>query len=102
MRQGAAAALVVAEEALRGDAGGCIRRHCAQQEEWSSLPLIVLARRLPRASLEVLDDYDVYGHVRLIERPVNIGVFVNGVRMALRERRQQYRIRDLADLADRR
>ncbi|WP_462322335.1 hybrid sensor histidine kinase/response regulator [Halochromatium sp.] len=90
-----AAALVVADEALRGDAGTRIREQFAQQEEWSSLPLIVLTRRLAKASLEALDDYDVYGHVRLIERPVNSTVFVNAVKMALRERHQQYRIRDL-------
>ncbi|WP_201244260.1 hybrid sensor histidine kinase/response regulator [Halochromatium salexigens] len=90
-----AAALVVADEALRGDAGVCIREQFAQQEEWSSLPLIVLTRRLAKASLEALDDYDIYGHVRLIERPVNSTVFVNAVKMALRERHQQYRIRDL-------
>ncbi|WP_200345404.1 response regulator [Halochromatium glycolicum] len=90
-----AAALVVADEALRGDAGVCIREQFAQQEEWSSLPLIVLTRRLAKASLEALDDYDIYGHVRLIERPVNSTVFVNAVTMALRERRQQYRMRNL-------
>lgn len=92
---GPAGALVVADETLRGKAGACIREQFAQQAEWSSLPLIVLTRRLAKASLEALDDYDIYGHVRLIERPVNSTVFVNGVKMALRERRQQYRIRDL-------
>jgi len=90
-----AAALVVADEALRGEAGACIREQFSQQEEWSSLPLIVLTRRLAKASFEALDDYDIYGHVRLIERPVNSTVFVNAVKMALRERRQQYRIRNL-------
>ncbi|MEA1053180.1 response regulator [Lamprobacter modestohalophilus] len=90
-----AAALVVADEALRGEAGACIREQFSQQQEWSSLPLIVLTRRLAKASLEALDDYDIYGHVRLIERPVNSTVFVNAVKMALRERHQQYRIRNL-------
>jgi signal transduction histidine kinase len=90
-----AAALVVADEALRSDVGRCIREQFAQQQEWSSLPLIVLTRRIARASLEALDYYDIYGHVRLIERPVNSTVFVNGVKMALRERAQQYRIRNL-------
>ncbi|NBC48909.1 MAG: response regulator [Gammaproteobacteria bacterium] len=89
-----AAALVVADEALRGDAGTCIREQFAQQEEGAALPLIVLTRRLAKASVEALDE-DVYGHVRLIERPVNSTVFVNAVKMALRERRQQYRIRSL-------
>lgn len=89
-----AAALVLTDEALRGAAGICIREQFAQQEEGSALPLIVLTRRLAKASLEALDD-DVYGHVRLIERPVNSTVFVNAVKMALRERRQQYRIRSL-------
>lgn len=90
-----AAALVLADEALRGDAGACIREHFAQQEDWLSLPLIVLTRRLAAMSPELLDDYDLYGHIRLIERPVNSTVFVNAVKMALRERRQQYRILDL-------
>ena len=88
---------MVAGEVLRGEVGDCIREHCSRQEDWSSLPLIVLTRRLAEASLEALDDDDLYGHVRLIERPVSRSVFVNGVKMALRERRQQYRIRDLLD-----
>ncbi|MFP4076930.1 MAG: histidine kinase dimerization/phospho-acceptor domain-containing protein [Halochromatium sp.] len=88
---------MVADEALRGDAGTCIREQFTQQEQWSSLPLIVLTRRLAQASFEALDDDDLYGHVRLIERPVNRTLFVNAVKMALRERRQQYRIRDLLD-----
>ncbi|MEA3641916.1 MAG: hybrid sensor histidine kinase/response regulator [Lamprobacter sp.] len=92
-----AAALVVAGEALRGGAGASIREHFRQQEAWSSLPLIVLTRRLAQVSVEALGDDDLYGHVRLIERPVNRTLFVNTVKLALRERRQQYRIRDLLD-----
>jgi len=97
-----AAALVVADEALRGDAGARIRNRLAEQEDWSSLPLIVLTRRLARSGSEALADVARYGHVRLIERPVSCTVFVNAVLMAVRERRQQYRIRDLlAERAER-
>jgi signal transduction histidine kinase len=90
-------ALVVTEEALHGPAGEQIRAALARQEEWSALPLIVLTRALPRASLRILDDYEVYGRVTLLERPVRMASFVSAVRMALTERRQQCRIRDLLE-----
>ncbi|NBC13200.1 MAG: response regulator [Gammaproteobacteria bacterium] len=90
-----AAVLVVAEESLHGTAGDCIREHLAQQPAWSAIPVIVLAGKQSRHRLGVLEDYDAYGRVTLLERPVRMASFIGTLRLALRERRQQYRIRDL-------
>jgi len=90
-----AAALVIAEESLHGPAGTCIRDRLAEQPEWSALPVIVLANGHSRTSISLLDGYDSYGRVTLLERPVRMFTFIGTVRLALRERRQQYRVRDL-------
>lgn len=87
--------LVIAEEALQGPSGECIRAALARQEQWSALPLVVLTRSLGRASLHLLDAYEVYGRATPLERPVRMATFVSTVQMALSERRQQYRVRDL-------
>lgn len=87
--------LVVAEESLEGPAGDCIREHLAQQPAWSALPVVVLAGRDAAHRLGALEDYDAYGRVTVLERPVRMATFIGTLRLALRERRQQYRIRDL-------
>jgi len=97
-----AAVLVIAEESLHGRAGACIRDRLAEQPEWSALPVIVLANGHSRASISLLDGYDSYGRVTLLERPVRMFTFIGTVRLALRERHQQYRVRDLlAERAER-
>jgi len=97
-----AAVLVIAEESLHGRAGACIRDRLAEQPDWSALPVIVLASGRSRASISLLDGYDSYGRVTLLERPVRMFTFIGTLRLALRERRQQYRVRDLlAERADR-
>lgn len=91
----AAGALVVTEESLHDPGSACIREALADQEDWSALPVVILTRGLPRASLRILEDYERYGRVTLIERPLSVATFVGMVKLALSERRQQYRIRDL-------
>jgi len=98
-----AAVLVVAEESLHGPAGACIRDHLAEQPEWSAMPIIILVGRgAAHRRLGTLEDYDVYGRITLLERPVRMAAFIGTLRLALRERRQQYRVRDLlAERAER-
>jgi two-component system, sensor histidine kinase len=87
--------LLVAEEALGGPAGVRIRERLAAQEDWSAIPLIILAGSRAGAAGEALQDYETYGRVTLLERPVRLADLVAVVRMALAERCQQYRVRDL-------
>jgi signal transduction histidine kinase len=95
-------ALVVTEEALESPVGERIRTALTRQEEWSLLPLVVLTRNPTRTRLRLLDDVADYGRVSVLERPVRLLPFISAVRMALTERRQQLRIRELlAERADR-
>ena len=55
----------------------------------------MLANGHSRTSINLLDGYDSYGRVTVLERPVRMFTFIGTVRLALRERRQQYRVRDL-------
>jgi two-component system, sensor histidine kinase len=97
-----AAVLLVAEESLAGPAGHGIRDHVAEQPEWSAVPIIVFGGRHATHRLGALDRYDAYGRVTLLERPVRMATFIGTLRLALEERRQQYRIRDLlAERAER-
>jgi signal transduction histidine kinase/CheY-like chemotaxis protein len=88
------AALVIAEEALRGPAGECIRDHLAAQPTWSALPVVVLTGA--QAALHRIEaDFAAYGRVTLLQRPVRTSTLVGFLRLALQDRRHQYRIRDL-------
>jgi signal transduction histidine kinase/CheY-like chemotaxis protein len=90
-----AAAIVIAEESLSRSAGACIREHLARQPAWSSLPVIILAGQHAEHRLGTLQGFDDYGRVTLLERPVRMATFIGILRLALQERRQQYRLRDL-------
>jgi signal transduction histidine kinase len=92
-----AGALVIAEEVLHDETGRRIRDALGEQEAWSTLPVLVLAGSPRRASSELMADYESYGRVIFLERPVRIASFLTSVKMALVERRQQYRIRDLLE-----
>lgn len=87
--------LVIADEALRAPAGDCIRAALSAQDAWSAVPVIVLTRTMSRSSQRLLGDYETYGHVTLVERPVKMAAFIGTMKMALNERRHQQRIRGL-------
>ncbi len=90
-----ASVLVIADEALQAPSSDCVRKALAAQAHWSALPVIILARPQARADPRLLGDYEGYGHITLIERPVKMASFIGTVKMALSERRHQCRIRDL-------
>ena len=95
------AVLVVAEESLRGRAGDCLRAHLAEQPEWSAIPVVVLAGRQAAQRHCGREAWDGFGRVTLLERPVRMISLIGTLRLALRERREQLRIRDLlAERAD--
>jgi signal transduction histidine kinase len=89
------AVLVVAEDALMRPVSACIRDYLAQQPDWSALPVIVLARQDAEHRLGALAEYNARGHVTLLERPVRPSTFIGTLRLALQQRREQYRLRDL-------
>ncbi len=91
--------VVVAEETMKGRAGEALRNFVAAQPDWSALPLVLLCRALPPATLDVARDSSLLGRgrVTLLESPIRITSFVSAVQMSLYERRQQFRIRDLLE-----
>ena len=91
---GPASVLVIADEALQATAGNCVREALAGQVNCPAMPVIVLVRPQSLANARLLGDYEGYGHITLLERPVKMANFIGTVRMALSERRHQCRIRD--------
>ncbi|WP_165069667.1 hybrid sensor histidine kinase/response regulator [Paludisphaera rhizosphaerae] len=89
-----AAVVVVPEEAILLDRAGRVAGLMADQPPWSDLPLLVLTAAGPgsRRSMIVLQ---TVGHATLIRRPLQRSAFVSAVASALRDRRRQYRMRDL-------
>ncbi len=88
-----AAAVLLAEEAVTPDRGGCLAEWLDRQPPWSDLPVLVLTR--PGAdSAAVAQAMDLFGNVTVLERPTRVAALVSAVRTALRARHRQYQIRD--------
>ena len=87
--------LLIAEEAIDGPAGPHIRQRLTAQEAWSAIPLIVLSSASIWAQRAARLDHALLRRVTLLERPVRLASLLGVVRMALAERAQQYRVRDL-------
>lgn len=88
--------VIMAERYLDGPAGDILTALLTGQPEWSSLPLILLCHALPPGGTrQATHRFGELGRLMLLEGPVRTASFVSTVETALRERRQQYRIRDL-------
>jgi len=87
--------LLIAEEAIDGPAGPHIRQRLTAQEDWSAMPLIILSNASSWARRAAGLDHAMLRRVTLLERPVRLASLLGVVRMALAERAQQYRVRDL-------
>ena len=87
------AALLVAEEALDDDGVRRVwRRRSTQQEQWSDLPIVLLAgAAFSESSDRTGRLLGPLRNVMVLERPVRVGVLVTAMRVALRARRRQYR-----------
>lgn len=66
-----------------------------RQPLWSAIPVIMIVQPSPGADLSNSKAYETPQRVIVLERPLRVASFVSTVQMALQERRQQYRIRDL-------
>ncbi len=87
-----AGAVVIAEEAVHGGAGG-LAGWLARQPTWSDMPVLVLARA-GADSAAVSRAMEELGNVTVLERPTRIAALVSAVRTALRARQRQYQLRD--------
>lgn len=87
-----AGAVLVTTEAFNGDGVERMRRALEQQPSWSDLPIVVLTSGGPDSPLG-LKALAVLGNAIALERPVRVSTLVAATRGALRQRAQQYRIR---------
>jgi signal transduction histidine kinase len=90
LEQGAAA-ILVAEEALRHDLT-LLADFIGGQPSWSDLPVLVLAQR-GADSPSALRALELLGNVTLLERPLRVAALMSTVRAALRARERQYQTR---------
>jgi signal transduction histidine kinase/ActR/RegA family two-component response regulator len=86
-----AAALLVTEEALAPPGGEPVRQLVSRQPAWSDLPLLVLTRNTASARLV---DFELFGNVTLLDRPVRVSTLVSAVKTAIRSRERQYQLRE--------
>lgn len=87
--------LLIAEDAIDGPAGPHINQRLTAQEDWSTMPLIVLSSASTWAQRAARLNPAMLRRVTLLERPVRLASLLGVVHMALAERAQQYRVRDL-------
>jgi signal transduction histidine kinase len=89
-----AGALLVAEEALKGPAFDTLAGVLERQEQWSDLPIVLLAGAAFNESSDRTGRLlGPLRNVMVLERPVRIGVLVTAMRVALRARKRQYDLR---------
>jgi signal transduction histidine kinase len=88
-----AGCVLLAEEALIGNAMETVRDYMIAQPTWSDIPVLLLTRSgadsevVQRAVAEL-------GNVTLLERPVRSSALLSATRSALRARQRQYQVRD--------
>jgi signal transduction histidine kinase len=90
-----AGAVLVAEEALAGDAWRLLAAAVAGQEPWSDLPVVVLGTRDRGDGVPLPRHLDALGNVTVFDRPLRRPTLVSLARAALRARRRQYAARDV-------
>lgn len=98
-----AAAMLVAEEALRTPRIEMLIEMIKEQASWSDLPLIVVTTGgdTTQASMRAYDAFGPAANLTLIERPFRAITMISTIRTALRSRRRQYEVRGLLeDLED--
>ena len=94
MAAGAGAMVVTQEAILSSGRVQQLNEVLKRQPPWSDFPLIVLtpAGTESRQSLKALESV---GHMTLMKRPVQVSTLISTVEAALRDRRRQYKMRDL-------
>ena len=96
---GDAGVLVLAEEALGGDARTRLFDALNSQPSWSDIPIVLLTGEgeLSDALPRTLKGVAIKGNVTLLERPVRVATLTTVLRSAQRARQRQLDVRDLVD-----
>ena len=91
-----AGAVLIAEEALEGNAADGFVEALETQPVWSDLPLIIFSSHSQNAE-RLLGKLGSRINVTIVERPIRITMLISAVRGALRARQRQYQTRDLLE-----
>jgi signal transduction histidine kinase/CheY-like chemotaxis protein len=91
-----AGAMLLAQEAVLADTMHQLHDTLKKQPPWSDYPLIMLTpagQESPNAVKALMS----IGNMTLMKRPLQVSTLLSAVQSALRDRRRQYRIRDLLE-----
>ena len=86
--------LMIAEEALQGNAVARLVALAERQPIWSDIPLIVFSSSSENVE-RLVQTLSGKLNTTIVERPVRITILISAVRGALRARERQYQTRDL-------
>lgn len=93
-----AGALLIAEEAIHNCDTEILRTAIERQATWSDLPVLIFtANASSEARVRSWERLGQRANVTLIDRPIRIKTLLSSVKTALRNRRQQYGVRDLME-----
>ncbi len=88
-----AGAVLLADEAMAGDAANQLAEAMRDQPPWSAVPLVVLAREGTTQRIGTIAT-DWISSMIVVERPVRTRTLLSVILSALRSRSNQYQIRD--------
>ena len=99
----AAAAGLLADEALPAPALDLLRAALQRQPLWSDFPLILLTSspHATEAMWQRVQELGAVGNVTVLERPLTRGTLLSTIQVALRSRRRQHELRQLYALQQR-
>jgi PAS domain S-box-containing protein len=89
--------VLIAEEAITGDALAVLEECLRNQEPWSDLPIFVMNHQSEMEGRILLRNLLALGNVTLLERPLRSETLVSAFRMGLRARAHQYQLRARLD-----
>lgn len=89
-------AMLVTQEAIFSNDLHRLDETLRNQPPWSDYPLIVLTPA-GSESPEAIRALSSVGHMTLMKRPVQVSTLISAVESALRDRKRQYKIRDLLE-----
>ncbi len=94
-------ALVMTEESMTSPVLSTLPVLIADQPSWSDVPILILAAPQTDAETRLFRWTPSVGNATILERPMRIETLVQSVRVALRSRDQQYRLRDQIEAQER-
>ena len=94
-------ALVMIEEAMTAAVLSTLSILIADQPSWSDVPLLILAAPKSDRETRLFRWTPSIRNATILERPMRIETLVQSVRVALRSREQQYRLRDQIEARER-